>query len=130
MRLKMLIVWGISILFTIALTAGELSGRVTRVFKTGQVELLTESLADKVIFIQSNVRSDLPAAECRKKLSAFFAAHQPENFRILHQRTQGETGFIIGKLATASGIYRIHCLFKIEKDVCRINQIRIDIFHE
>lgn len=130
MRLKMLMVWGIGILFAVALTAGQLSEKVTQVFKTGQVELLAETLADKVIFIQLNVRNDLSSSECRKKLSAFFTAHKPEDFKILHQSTQGETGFVIGKLTTASGVYRIHCLFKTEEGTCRINQIRIDTFHE
>lgn len=130
MRRKVLMVFGMCILFAVSLMGRVLPENAVRVFSTGQVELLAGSLADKVIYIQLNERSDVSGPECLKKLSAFLTANKPLDFKVLHQSTQGETGFIIGKLTAAPGIYRIHCLFRAEGDVCKINQIRIDIFHE
>lgn len=56
----------------------------------------------------------------------FFQTNVPQTFQVMHQGTSNESAFLIGKLVTSNGTYRVNVLTREVSGKQRIQQLRIE----
>lgn len=113
-----------SVLFTAV--AQDADSMIEKGFSTGDASLVGRNMADKVFCVIYPVRKSLVKDEAVKQLDAFFKESKPKGFSAIHDSRQENVRYIIGKIVTASGDFRIHLLFDTSKDNEEITQIRIE----
>ncbi|MDR1938098.1 MAG: DUF4783 domain-containing protein, partial [Tannerellaceae bacterium] len=59
-------------------------------------------------------------------LNSFFNSNKPANFTVVHNADKKESGFLVGKLATAKGEFRVNLTYRTENDKPIIQSIRIE----
>ena len=109
-----------------SLVAQDVLEKTVAAFREGNSRELNKCLSDNIdLTIQ-----DSPASADRRKaeeaMAAFFSAHKVRGFSVNHQGKRDESGFIIGTLTTADGVFRVNCFFRIVRGRYSLHQIRID----
>ena len=110
--------------------AQELPEEVNRTFKKGEASLIEDYLGNRVQYIYASLTQHLTKEETVKALDRFFTDNPPNGFSVLHRSKKENSGFVVGKLFSSKGAYRIHILFKDDNNRFSISQIRIDEFNE
>jgi hypothetical protein len=65
-------------------------------------------------------------AQAEQIVTGFFNRYQPEKFTIIHQGGKEEAQYVIGKLITKQGNFRVYFLLKKTAGKDIIHQLRID----
>ncbi|MEG1573828.1 MAG: DUF4783 domain-containing protein [Bacteroidales bacterium] len=113
-----------SVLFTSA--AQDVDSAVKKGFSSGDVNLISKNMADKVFYVFYPERKSLTKDDATKKLDQFFKDKKPKDFSSTHDSRQDNVHYIIGKLTTTSGDYRVHLLFDTMNGNEVVTQIRIE----
>lgn len=122
-----IILWLIASLWSIAtLSAQEKSDEVVRAIKRACSPELVKCLGEKVELTTPDGVLHADRTEAEQVLTAFFGQHKVSGFKMLHQGTRDESGFVIGLLTAADGNYRINCFYRKTGEKYKIHQIRID----
>lgn len=95
-------------------------------FSSGDEYVVGKSMGAKVFYVTYPIRKMLPKDGAIKMLGEFFAEKQARGFSIVHDSRQDNVRYIIGKLTTAKGEYRVHLLLNISATNEEITQIRIE----
>ena len=61
-----------------------------------------------------------------KVVSSFFSSNKPSGFSVVHHADKKESGFLVGKLPTSSGEYRVNITYRAEGNTAIIQSIRIE----
>lgn len=111
---------------TSMLLAQDVLAGVVAAFKKGSSQELGKYMDEKVEMVIPNrtVKADRPVAA--SEMERFFSANKVNGFDVNHQGKRDESGFIVGTLATANGIFRVNCFFRKAQNKYYIHQIRID----
>lgn len=125
----------LSLFLFIVITCGTVFGQelpddVVQAFKKGDASLSEKYLNNSVQYIRASDQQTLSKEETVKALNRFFAENTPTDFTVVHRGKRENSGFVVGKLVTRKGTYRVHLLFKENNSQCQISQIRIDEFSE
>lgn len=99
---------------------------ITNAFKAGNVATLEQTMAKEVDVALPKVSKTCDAKEAVATLSSFFQANKPAGFSVVHHANKKESGFLVGKLSTASGEYRVNITYRAEGDTAIIQSIRIE----
>ena len=65
-------------------------------------------------------------SEAVSMLSSFFSSNKPSGFSVVHHADKKESGFLVGKLPTSSGEYRVNITYRAEGNTAIIQSIRIE----
>ena len=65
-------------------------------------------------------------AEAVAILSRFFESEKPTGFTVLHHADKTETGFVVGKLTTGKGEFRVNITYGTKDNKVLIQSIRIE----
>ena len=76
-----------------------------------------------VVLDNDNVYSK---AQAQQIVSNFFSSFIPESFNVLHQGSNEGAKFVIGKLKTKNGTFRVYFLLKKNNNKEYIHQLRIE----
>ena len=77
-------------------------------------------------FKAGNASSLSGASEAVSMLSSFFSSNKPSGFSVVHHADKKESGFLVGKLPTSSGEYRVNITYRAEGNTAIIQSIRIE----
>lgn len=117
----------IASLWSIAtLSAQEKSDEVVQAIKQACSSELVKCLGEKIGLTTPDGVLHSDRTEVEQALAAFFGQHKVSGFKMLHQGTRDESGFVIGLLTAADGNYRINCFYRKTGEKYKIHQIRID----
>ncbi len=119
-----LFVAGVCILSTVAVA--KIPDDIILALKTGNAKELTKYFDTTIELVVANKENVYSKSQAEIILRDFFQQHTPENFILIHEGGKENSRYAIGNLMTNKGMYRIYFLFKGNKDLSLIHQLRIE----
>lgn len=105
--------------------AADITG-ISNAFKTGNAASLSKVMDKEVDVALPGSSKKCDGSEAVSMLSAFFGSNKPAGFSVVHHADKKESGFLVGKLPTASGEYRVNITYRAEGNTAIIQSIRIE----
>ena len=97
---------------------------ISNAFKAGNA---SSGAMDKVVDVALPGSSKkCNGSEAVSMLSSFFSSNKPSGFSVVHHADKKESGFLVGKLPTSSGEYRVNITYRAEGNTAIIQSIRIE----
>ena len=108
-----------------SLQAADLAG-ITKAFKEGKAETLTGKMAATIDLALPEKTLTCEGDQAIKALNSFFGQHKPASFTVVHHADKSANGFLVAKLHTEAGDYRVNITYKAENNTAIIQSIRIE----
>jgi hypothetical protein len=99
---------------------------ISAAFKAGNASSLASFMDQEVDIALPGVSKKCPAGEAVNLLNAFFQTGKPGNFTVVHNADKKESGFLVGKLATTKGEFRVNITYRTENNKAIIQSVRIE----
>lgn len=99
---------------------------ISNAFKNGNASSFTEAMAQEVDMALPNSSKKCSGSEAVTMLSTFFGSNKPTGFTVVHHADKKDAGFFVGKLATASGEFRVNVTYRADGNKAIIESIRIE----
>ncbi len=99
---------------------------ISNAFKTGNTSSLSKSMDKEIDVALSGSSKKCSGGEALSMLSSFFGSHKPTGFSVVHHADKKGSGFLVGKLPTSSGEYRVNITYRTEGNTAIIQSIRIE----
>ena len=115
-----------TLLFLPMLAQDKIPDKIIVSLETGNAKVLSDFFDQNVqllILENDNVYSK---AQAQQIVGKFFSDYRPERFEIVQQGAKEGPMYIIGKLVTQKGIFRVYFLLKTEENKSYIHQLRIE----
>ncbi len=94
--------------------------------KSGDARALSEYFNQNVELVVPDSDNVYSKAQAQLIVSDFFSSHAPQNFSVIHQGGKEGAQYVIGKLGTQKGTYRVYFLLKKSGSKDYIHQLRIE----
>ena len=108
-----------------SLQAADLAG-ITKAFKEGKAETLTGKMAATSDLAVPEKTLTCAGDQAIEALNSFFGQHKPASFTVVHHADKSANGFLVAKLHTEAGDYRVNITYKAENNTAIIQSIRIE----
>ena len=108
-----------------SLQAADLAG-ITKAFKEGKAETLTGKMAATIDLALPEKTLTCAGDQAIEALNSFFGQHKPASFTVVHHADKSDNGFLVAKLHTEAGDYRVNITYKAENNTAIIQSIRIE----
>lgn len=108
-----------------SLQAADLAG-ITKAFKEGKAETLTGKIAATIDLALPEKTLTCAGDQAIEALNSFFGQHKPTSFTVVHHADKSDNGFLVAKLHTEAGDYRVNITYKAENNTAIIQSIRIE----
>ena len=114
-----------SILPVAALYSQELGRDISRAFASGDIDIISGNMANKVELSIDGERTQVTGPQAVERISRFMANLAWPKFTIVHKSGRDNAGFIIGNLKSNKTTYRVNISYdRVEnKDVIRTIRI-------
>ena len=99
---------------------------IINVFKEGNASGIAENMDTEVDIAVPGATNKGTGAEAVAILTRFFESDKPTGFTVLHHADRKESGFIVGKLTTGKGEFRVNITYSTKDDTVWIQSIRIE----
>jgi len=121
-KILFLIAWMVTTLF---MQAADITP-VSNAFKAGNADLLKNYMASEVDIVTPDASRKGSGNEATAILKSFFQDRKPNSFTIAHHADKNDSGFLVGKLTTANGEFRVNITYATKEDKILITVIRIE----
>ena len=108
-----------------SLQAADLAG-ITKALKEGKAETLTGKMAATIDLALPEKTLTCAGDQAIEALNSFFGQHKPASFTVVHHADKSDNGFLVAKLHTEAGDYRVNITYKAENNTAIIQSIRIE----
>ena len=108
-----------------SLQAADLAG-ITKAFKEGKAETLTGKMAATIDLALPEKTLTCAGDQAIEALNSFFGQHKPASFAVVHHADKSAYGYLVAKLHTEAGDYRVNITYKAENNTAIIQSIRIE----
>ncbi|MGM9796648.1 MAG: DUF4783 domain-containing protein [Parabacteroides sp.] len=108
-----------------SLQAADLAG-ITQAFKAGKAETLAGKMAEKIDLALPEKTLTCEGEQAIKALNSFFGQHKPAFFTVVHHADKSANGFVVAKLHTEAGDFRVNITYKADNNIAIIQSIRIE----
>ncbi|MDR2763586.1 MAG: DUF4783 domain-containing protein [Tannerella sp.] len=95
-------------------------------FKSGDATLLAICMDTEVDMALPETARQVNGQEAVNLLTRFFAAGKVSGFTVAHHADKKESGFIVGKLVTEKGDFRVNITYQTREDKAIIQSLRIE----
>ncbi|MDR3269071.1 MAG: DUF4783 domain-containing protein [Tannerella sp.] len=99
---------------------------ITNAFKSGNAVGLTENMDAGVHIAVPGTTRKGNSQEAIDLLTRFFQANKVSGFTVAHHADKKENGFIVGKLPTDKGEFRVNITYCVKDNKVLIQSIRIE----
>ena len=99
---------------------------LTQALKVGNARIMSKYLNNSIELGVLENEEVYSKAQAEQILKDFFFKYKPENFEILHQSGKEDSKYVIGRLITQNGNFRIYFLLKNKGGSFLIHQLRIE----
>ncbi|MDR1624545.1 MAG: DUF4783 domain-containing protein [Tannerellaceae bacterium] len=99
---------------------------ISNAFKSGNASSLTSSMDSQVDMAVPGSSKKCDGADAVAMLNTFFGTNKPSGFFVVHNADKKDTGFLVGKLPTSKGEFRVNVTYKLNGDKVVIQSIRIE----
>lgn len=107
------------------LQAADIAG-ITQAFKEGKAETLAGKLAATIDLALPEQTLTCEGEQAIQALNRFFGQHKPATFTVVHHADKSDNGFVVAKLHTEAGDYRVNITYKANNNTAIIQSIRIE----
>ena len=107
------------------LQAADIAG-ITQAFKEGKAETLAGKLAATIDLALPEQTLTCEGEQAIQALNRFFGQHKPVTFTVVHHADKSDNGFVVAKLHTEAGDYRVNITYKADNNTAIIQSIRIE----
>jgi hypothetical protein len=94
--------------------------------KGGNASSLTSSMGEQVEVAIPGTNKKCSGTDAVNALASFFGGNKPTDFKVLHQADKADGGFVVGKLPTAKGEFRVNITYTNKNNKPVIQSIRIE----
>ena len=108
-----------------SLQAADLAG-ITKAFKEGKAETLTGKMAATIDLALPEKTLTCAGDQAIEALNSFLGQHKPASFTVVHHADKSANGFLVAKLHTETGDYRVNITYKTDNNTAIIQSIRIE----
>lgn len=119
---------GILVCFALLAQSQNMSSDISTGLKTGNVNLISKYFAKSVDVSMLSANKTCTSTEAAGELNKFFQGNTPKDFTPLHTGERTGSGYVIGKLITSTGEYRITYYIKKSENGNQINQLKVEKF--
>ena len=105
-----------------SLQAADIAG-ITQAFKA---ETLAGKLAATIDLALPEQTLTCEGEQAIQALNRFFGQHKPATFTVVHHADKSDNGFVVAKLHTEAGDYRVNITYKADNNTAIIQSIRIE----
>ncbi|MDR1335960.1 MAG: DUF4783 domain-containing protein [Tannerella sp.] len=95
-------------------------------FKSGNATLLAACMDTEVDMALPETARKVNGREAVELLTRFFEAGKVSGFTVAHHADKKESGFVVGKLTTGKGDFRVNITYLTREDKVFIQSIRIE----
>ena len=99
---------------------------IINAFKEGKAAGIAGNMDTEVDITVPGATKKGTGAEAVAILTRFFESDKPAGFTVLHQADKNETGFVVGKLTTGKGDFRVNITYGTKENTVLIQSIRIE----
>ncbi|WP_165155192.1 DUF4783 domain-containing protein [Parabacteroides sp. ZJ-118] len=99
---------------------------ISNAFKAGNASSLSGAMDKEVDVALPGSSKKCNGSEAVSMLSSFFGSNEPSGFSVVHHADKKGSGFLVGKLPTSSGEYRVNITYRAEGNTAIIQSIRIE----
>jgi len=99
---------------------------ISNAFKSGNASSLTSSMDSQVDMAVPGSSKKCNGSDAVSMLNTFFGTNKPNGFSVLHNADKKDSGFLVGKLPTSKGEFRVNVTYKLNGDKVIIQSIRIE----
>lgn len=99
---------------------------ISNAFKSGNASTLTSSMDTEVDVAVPGSSKKCNGTDAVAILNTFFGSNKPTGFTVLHNADKKDSGFLVGKLPTSNGEFRVNITYRSEGDKTIILSIRIE----
>ena len=108
-----------------SLQAADLAG-ITKAFKEGKAETLAGKMTETIDLALPEKTLTCEGDQAIEALNSFFGQHKPASFTVVHHADKSANGFLVAKLHTEAGDYRVNITYKTDNNTAIIQSIRIE----
>jgi len=113
------------ILSALSIQAADING-ISNAFKNGNASSISGNMDTEVDIAVPGTNKKGNGSDAVAALNQFFQANKPSGFTVAHHADKKESGFIVGKLATATKEFRVNVTYTVKDDKVFIQSIRIE----
>ncbi|MDR2498672.1 MAG: DUF4783 domain-containing protein [Tannerellaceae bacterium] len=99
---------------------------VSAAFKSGNASALLSMFDAEVDMALPESSGKYNPKGAVEMLNKFFASGKPTNFTVVHNADKKDSGFIVGKLITAKGEFRVNISYRTDGNAAIIQSVRIE----
>ncbi len=108
------------------INSGELPEPVFNALKNGNATELAKYFNVNIDLTLLEKQDIYSKTQAESLLKEFFSKNIPSNFRVIHQGGKEDAQYVVGKLTTSTGPYRVSMLLKGQGKSVLIHQLRIE----
>ncbi|MDR0797036.1 MAG: DUF4783 domain-containing protein [Tannerella sp.] len=112
-------------LSVLSMEAGDIA-KIVNIFKEGKVLDGAGNMDSEVDIAVPGAKNKGTGADAATVLNRFFESVKPTGFTVLHHADRNETGFIVGKLSTDNGEFRVNITYVTKDNNVLMQSIRIE----
>ena len=112
-------------LSVLSMEAGDIT-KIVNIFKEGKVSDSANNMDTEVDIATPETKKKGTGADAVTILNRFFESVKPTGFTILHHADRNETGFVVGKLITDNGEFRVNITYCTKDNNVLMQSIRIE----
>jgi hypothetical protein len=112
-------------LSVLSMQAGDIT-MIVNAFKEGKATENMNFMDSEVDIAVPGTSTKVSGADAVVLLNSFFDSIKPTGFTVLHQADKNDTGFLVGKLTSNSGEYRVNITYGTKENKVLIQSIRIE----
>jgi hypothetical protein len=99
---------------------------VSDAIKAGNADLLKDKMSEEVDIFVPGTSKKCSGTDAIATLKAFFRTNKVSGFTVAHHADKNESGFLVGKLTTDKGEYRVNITYTTKDGNILIQIIRIE----
>ena len=99
---------------------------ITKAFQEGKAETLAGKMTETIDLALPEKTLTCEGDQAIEALNSFFGQHKPASFTVVHHADKSANGFLVAKLHTEAGDYRVNITYKAENNTAIIQSIRIE----
>jgi hypothetical protein len=99
---------------------------IVTVFKEGKASGSAGNMAAEVDIAVPGASAKGTGPEAETILARFFESNRPTGFTVLHHADKNDNGFVVGRLTTGNGEFRVNVTYSVKEGKVFIQAIRVE----
>lgn len=104
----------------------QIPNEITLSLKAGDAKTLAKFFNTNIELVIEKNEDVYSKSQAEQLVRNFFKKHKPKRFQLIHNGNKGQSYYVIGKLETNNGMFRVNMLIKQQGKKSFIHQLEIE----